>query len=215
MGAGPGFMDQAIRDFIVVLEGMDGTTAYLVVLGTLGLCGLGLPVPEDIILITAGFLSALGKFSLWSAILAGMVGVLSGDAVLFFLGRRYGPAAFDLPLIRRLFTPERREAAQQRVLENARFICFIARFLPGLRSPIYLTAGAMQIPPRTYIMQDGFAAAISVPVWVYVGWYFGDRVHHALDVAAEVQMWVGLGVILTIVMYVWHKRQERDVEEGA
>lgn len=211
MGATAGIIDW----FIEALRTMDGGTAYLVVLGTLGLCGLGLPMPEDIILISAGFLAAMGKFSLFAAIAAGMVGVLMGDAVLFFLGRRYGQEAFQLPFIRRIMPPERVAMAQQRVQENARFICFIARFLPGLRSPIYLTAGAMQIPPSTYIMQDGLAAAISVPFWVVVGWYFGDRIEAALEWAASVQMYIGVVVLLAIAIYVWRRWRAADpVVEG-
>ena len=192
---------------IDTLREMSGTTAFFSLFGVLGLCGLGLPVPEDIILITAGFLAALGKFPLWLAILMGMVGVLSGDAVLFFLGRRYGLDVYRLPVIRRVFTEDRLAMAQARVRENERFICFVARFLPGLRSPIYLTAGAMGVPPRVYIMQDGIAASISVPFWVVVGWYFGGEIEQALLWAKGAQGWFLGGVVALVAGYVLFKWQ--------
>jgi membrane protein DedA with SNARE-associated domain len=194
---------------------MSGTEAYLTVLGVLGLCGLGLPMPEDIILITAGYLAALGKFSLTSAIFAGFVGVLSGDAVLFFLGRRFGPDVLRWRVIQRMFAEERLDIARRKIQENGRFICFIARFLPGLRSPIYLTAGAMGISPRTYIVQDFSAALISVPFWVVLGWWFGPSVESAIRAAKSMQGWLLGGVVLVVVGYVlWMIRKERLMRDG-
>lgn len=53
------------------------------------------------------------------------------------------------------------------------WVLFVARFLPGLRSPIFLTAGmTRRIPFWRFLLLDGLAALISVPVWVYLG-YFG------------------------------------------
>ena len=56
---------------VEALRAMSGGQALWVVLGLLGLCGLGLPMPEDIILISAGYLVSLGKFSMSTAIAAG------------------------------------------------------------------------------------------------------------------------------------------------
>lgn len=206
MGGEEGWLIDA---FVGWLRQLDGTTAYLAVLGVLALCGLGLPMPEDVILITAGFLSSMGKFPLWSGILAGMVGVLSGDAVLFFLGRRYGDDVFRLAWVRRVVKPDAIELAREKVRENARFICFIARFLPGIRSPIYLVAGAMGIPPRTYITQDGLAAAISVPFWVVLGWWFGGEIEQALLMAKKFQVWLLVAVVVAVVGYVVAKRRRK------
>lgn len=199
------------------LRNMEPRTAFLSLLGVLLLCGLGLPVPEDIVLITTGFLASLGKFPLWVGIALGVVGVLSGDAVLFFLGRRYGERVFEHPLVRRITRPESLEAARERVLRNASVICFVARFLPGLRSPIYLMAGAMGVPPRTYVTQDGLAALISVPVWVVAGWYFGEQIEGAMLWARQFQtvMLVALAVLGVgwLGWRAWKRRQEPG--EGA
>lgn len=192
---------------------MDGHTASIALLSVLLLCGLGLPMPEDIILITAGLLASMGKFPLWWGIFAGMIGVLSGDAMLFFLGRRYGEGVFAWRPIARILSPEKLKTAKVRVQANAHFICFIARFLPGLRSPIYLTAGALGIPPRVYLSQDLFAASISVPLWVTVGWYFGAEIEEALLVARDFQRTVLALVFVAIVgWFFWSKRRKAATE---
>lgn len=195
-------LGSAIEWFVDTMAGLDGNMALAAILGVLALCGLGLPLPEDIILITAGFLAALGKFSLVTALVAGMIGVLSGDTALFFLGRRYGTAVWQRPLVHRFISPERIELAHEKVRDNARFICFIARFLPGLRSPIYLAAGSMGVSPRTFWMQDGIAALISVPLWVVGGWYFGEHIDKAIELAHALQGVILGAVLATVVGYV-------------
>jgi membrane protein DedA with SNARE-associated domain len=195
-----------------VLARMSGAEAYMALLAALGLCGLGLPMPEDIILLTAGYLASMGKFSVGSAIFAGMLGVLSGDALLFMLGRRYGPDVFRWRSVQRMFSEDQIALAREKIQENGRFICFIARFLPGLRSPIYLCAGAMGIAPRTYITQDGLAAAISVPFWVMLGWWFGPSIDAALRTAHNVQIWVVVGALAVVAAHVgwrWFNSRHR------
>lgn len=198
-----GVMDQGgwLHQGLAALREMDGSTSLAVLLGVLGLCGLGLPMPEDVVLITAGWLASLGKFSATTAIFSGLIGVLSGDAVLFFLGRSYGRALLRNRLAGWLFPARALDEAERRIRGNGRFICFIARFLPGLRSPIYFSAGALGIPPSTYIMQDGLAALISVPFWVAFGYAFGGRIEMALDQARGVQAWILAAATVAVIGY--------------
>lgn len=196
---------------IEFLQGFDGFTAYAVILGLLLVCGLGIPLPEDITLIGAGILAALGSISLPGALLAGFFGVLVGDAMLFTLGRRYGRAVFDLPGARRIFTPTRIALAEKKVLNNSRFICFTARFLPGLRAPIYLTAGVMGVRPMTFYVLDGLAALLSVPFWVVGGWWFALYVDidTGLIYAKKAQGLIVLLVVVGIISYILIRRNLR------
>lgn len=195
---------------IAFLSGFSGFTAYAVILGVLLACGLGVPIPEDITLVSAGVLAALGKISILGAMIAGLVGVLIGDTFLFFLGRFYGYKVFKLRLFRSVFTEDRIEKAKEKIVSNSRFICFAARFLPGLRAPIYLTAGIMGVKPIVFFTLDGLAALISVPVWVYVGYIFGNNLDKVLEVAMEVQGFIIAAVVLLIAGYfIWKKRKKR------
>lgn len=194
---------------IAFFSGFSGAAAYGAVFGVLLICGLGVPIPEDITLLAAGILASLGKMSLAGAIFIGLIGVLAGDAFLFFMGRIYGYRVFKLPLFRTYFTEKRIHAAREKVLNNSKFICFTARFLPGLRAPIFLTSGVMGVHPFTFFALDGGAALISVPVWVVLGWWFGNNIDDALAIAKEIQLYLLLGVALLIIGYVFFKRGKR------
>lgn len=191
-----------INDLVLFLTSLSGLSAYAVILGLLLLCGLGLPLPEDVTLVSAGILAGMGNIHLSGALVAGFVGVLIGDAFLFTIGRTYGRRVFEWPVFRRVFTPKRVALAERKILSNSRFICFTARFLPGLRSPIYLTAGTLGVRPLIFYGLDGLAALISVPVWVLLGWWFGQNIDAALEFASSLQKWVLLGVVGLIIGYI-------------
>lgn len=199
---------------LLLLSTLVGWKAYAAILGVLFACGLGVPIPEDITLVAAGILAALGSISLAGALIAGFIGVMIGDSLLFFLGRKYGMSVLRLPVFRSVFTPKRISLAEKTILKNSRFICFTARFLPGLRAPIFLTAGIMGVRPAIFLGLDGFAALISVPVWVLIGYWFGTNLDEVLHYAKQAQVTVVVGVLIIIAGYLFWRWRKKLISPG-
>jgi membrane protein DedA with SNARE-associated domain len=195
---------------ITTLSQLDGMTAYSAIVGLLLICGLGVPLPEDITLIAAGVLAALKSITLPGAMVAGFLGVMIGDAFLYTVGRIYGRKAFQLPVIRTIMTPRRVALAERKIIRNSHFICFTARFLPGLRSPVFLLSGIMGVRPLVFYGLDGFAALISVPALVLLGFWLGENLDHAIKVAERIQMSVGLLALLIVGAYFGFRRWRKN-----
>ncbi len=200
-----------------VVSQLPSPVVYGTIVGILLVCGMGVPVPEDITLLAAGLLAASEKISFPGAVLAGLIGVLAGDSVLFMLGRKFGKRVFSLPGLRRYFTPARLLSAETKIRKHGPFICFVARFLPGVRSAIFAMSGALGVKRSTFLLLDGLAALLSVPLWVYVGFWFGnnfdDAVGGAIEMAHKLQLYVFSALGLLIFGYVgfrfWRRRKER------
>lgn len=197
------------ESLILALAQLQGFTAYSAIVGLLLVCGLGVPLPEDITLIAAGILSALGSIHFSGAIVAGFIGVMAGDAFLYTVGRVYGRRAFKLPMIRSIMTPRRIALAERKMIRNSHFICFTARFLPGLRSPIFLMSGITGVRPLVFYGLDGVAAMISVPVWIFVGHWVGENLDLALKVAERIQLSVAAVVGTAVVIYLIYRRRKK------
>lgn len=195
---------------LAFLTSFSSWQAYLVILVVLFACGLGIPIPEDITLIAAGILAGLGTISLPGAIIVGLVGVMVGDSFMFFMGRKFGHNVFKLPGFRRYFTEKRIRKAEEKILNNSMFICFIARFLPGLRSAVFLSSGMMGVPFWVFFTLDGLAALISVPFWVVLAWYFSQNLEEALTLAKEFQVYILLGVLSLIATYYFFKKSRQS-----
>ena len=207
---GPLHLGRWANEILTGLSSLSGGTAYVAIFGMLAICGLGVPIPEDITLLAAGLLASSRRISLGGALAAGFLGVLSGDAVLFYLGRKYGRRIFLLPGFRRFFTAERVRAAEAKVKNHGPFICFVARFLPGLRSPTFAAAGAMGVSPVTFFALDGLAALISVPLWVGLAYWVGDNWELARSRAKAAEgllLCLMLGLVTSYVVYrLWKRR---------
>jgi membrane protein DedA with SNARE-associated domain len=196
-------MDASFLDQILDKVGhLEGSSAYTAIFSILFACGLGLPIPEDLTLFAAGYLAYLENIELHWAMAVCLVGVLIGDFTLFTIGRLFGRRVLNLPGVRYIMTPERIALAQAKLKKNARKVCFIARFLAGLRGPIYFTAGMLGVRPLTFVSLDSMAALISVPALTYLGYYFGDEIEIGLHYMrrAERYIMIGLAVIGFLVV---------------
>lgn len=183
------------------------------------LCGLGLPMPEDIILVTAGYLAADdGRSWLHTTVLM-YAGVMGGDSIIFLIGRHYGMRVLGSKWAHRFFPPAKQAKVQNLFDRYHSWVLFLGRFLPGLRAPIFCTAGAMKVPYMKFLMLDGIAAIVSVPVFVWLGhWLWGrfhddvDKLREALSRTHSYSLWVALGVCLAVIVlaWLWPRNRQRD-----
>ncbi|HAR79568.1 MAG TPA: DedA family protein [Succinivibrionaceae bacterium] len=183
---------------------------YAAVFTCLLLCGFGLPVPEDITLVSGGVISGTGLANPHIMLAVGMAGVLVGDSTMYWGGRIFGYRIQRLRLFRKILSPRRFSQIQKKFKKYGLGLLFVARFLPGLRSPIFLVAGmSRRISFWAFILMDGFAASISVPVWIYMGHFFADNLDLLMEYVHDVQkmIYLGLGLILLIVLVIYFKKK--------
>jgi membrane protein DedA with SNARE-associated domain len=188
---------------------------YWAVFGVLIACGFGLPIPEDISLVAGGIISGLQFTHLPTMIVVGMAGVLLGDGIVFLVGRFYGQNVFSLPIIRRLMTADRFTLVQNQFTKYGNWVLFAARFMPGLRTPIFLTAGASgKISFLRFFLLDGGAALISVPVWVYLGYLGADNRDWLMQMIKRGQTVtyaaIGLLLVLAVIIFIVRKRNQKQ-----
>lgn len=189
-----------------------GAYAYVLMFLILLACGFGLPLPEDVVLVTGGILAAHDVVGFWETIAVTMAGVLIGDSIIFGLGAKFGRRAKNSPFFSRILTPQRDAKILAWYKKYGDKIIFFARFAPGLRMPLFLSAGIFHVKFTKFLTLDGFAAIISVPVWVYVGELFGDNMEVLEQKIRSLQhgMYALLGGLLLILLAIWYiKRRIR------
>lgn len=191
----------ALVEFLLYMQGpIPYAAAFLVLLA----CGIGLPIPEDITLFAMGIISYYGLVDIRVSIIVCFLGVILGDCMIYYIGRRYGLRLTKKKgFFHKLFPPERMEKTRALFHRLGNKVIFAARFMPGLRAPTYFSAGALEMPFKVFIFYDGLAALLSVPLLTYAAYYFGDQVDKVIQVARRVQhgiFFVILGIIAIIVI---------------
>ena len=150
--------------------------SYPAVVGLLLACGVGAPLSEDLILVTAGVLVSQTGGHLLIMMSVGWLGVLGGDLLLFTIGRRLGPRLRRHRRLGPLLATPRAQRIASQLEQRGWTTIFGARFLPGFRLPTFLLAGVGGVPLRHFVLADGLGAAITAPLMVFLGHRFGLKV---------------------------------------
>jgi membrane protein DedA with SNARE-associated domain len=175
---------------------------YIAVFGMLILCGFGLPVPEDITLVSGGIIAGLGYANPHMMFALSMAGVLIGDGVIYQMGKRFGEPFLDKRVIGKLISHERVHAVLRWLDQYGAMLIFAARFMPGLRAPIFFATGSKRIVSfPAFVLIDSIAAFISVPVWVYLG-FFGASNREWLLKWISRSKYGFLGLAAAVVLFV-------------
>ena len=117
------------------LQAIPPLAIYLVVGGVIGFESLGIPLPGEIVLISASLLAAQGVADpLWIGICAS-AGAILGDTIGYSIGRKYGPRLFvwlggKFP---KHFGPDHLAQAEKAFDKWGMWAVFFGRFIALLR----------------------------------------------------------------------------------
>ncbi|HSW46321.1 MAG TPA: DedA family protein [Phycisphaerae bacterium] len=185
---------------------------YLGVLVVLLAAGLGVPIPEDVPLLTGGYLCYAGYANVVIMIFVGMAGVLTGDIMLFSIGRKLGHDVLRRRSLRRMVNPGRLILAERLFAKHGVKIIFAGRFLPGLRPMIFMAAGVLKVPFSMFILVNGLAACISVPTLILLGRFFGYKLEAVKTEVHEVThvlvVCVAVAALVTAGFYLHHRQKK-------
>ena len=166
---------------------------YLAIVAVLSAAGLGVPISEDLTLLLGGALAARGVTTYWPTLAAGYFGVIFGDCLIHHWGGRMGPLAYEQKLVRRHLSVERQEKLRAHFARHGFLTIVVGRHTPILRAPIFFLAGASKVGFWKFLIADCISAAITVPIVVTLGYYFGEHLEEIRAIIHEVQ-WVLVGV---------------------
>ena len=187
---------------------------YLAIVVFVLLGNLGVPVPEESILVLAGYLVWQGDLRLPLVLLVGVLSAIAGDNLGYWLGRRYGQAAIARYGRWVLLTPARLDATRRFVTRYGAFGVFAARFIAGLRFMAGPLAGSTGLPPLAFVAANALGAVVYVPTMVAAGYgvaYGLDEYLKGFErVVGRVEHVVLLGAILgTIAWLGWQVLRAR------
>jgi membrane protein DedA with SNARE-associated domain len=184
-------------------------SAYLTVAAIFVLCGIGLPLPEEILLVSAGYLCHQGHATYAAMTIVCASAILLGDVIPFSLGRYFGPRLLRLSWVRLVDHWFRRRGD---------WVILIARFVPGLRVVAFFTGGTMRMRWTRFLLLDTLGIVLVAPAFVFVGWHFGNHIDDALHRIQKIEQSI---LILTcaggglLAMWYWTRRRARRLRRAA
>ncbi|MGL6094805.1 MAG: DedA family protein [Fimbriiglobus sp.] len=188
---------------------------YLGIAGTIIATGFGLPIPEEIPIVTAGAMvghdaqppteavplaglaggaahpaylanHAVGLTKWYFMLPACILGVVIGDSVLYFSGRLFGARLLRSGFVtRRILPPEKREKIEENFRQRGVMILLAARFTPGIRTPVFLMSGVLKLPFSRFVLADGLYAIPGVNILFWLAYLFTDQFVEAVHAVED------------------------------
>jgi membrane protein DedA with SNARE-associated domain len=196
----------------LIAELLAGPSGYFVLLALLLITAVGSPIPEDLLLLGAGFLVGTGDLQWLLVAPVALAGVVGSDLLLFVVGRRIGwRAPPDLDgsflasghLARATAWFDRLGAAT----------IFWARLLPGTRALVFATAGLRGVPTARFLAMDALGAILWIPLMLVAGIRFGEHVGGIASLVAWVASasgWVtGIALLLFVAWFAWGREESK------
>ncbi|HEY2992241.1 MAG TPA: DedA family protein [Methylomirabilota bacterium] len=163
--------------------------------------GIGVPLPEEVAVLTAGVLAHEQVVRWWLALPVCVLGVLSGDVVLYWAGRHWGERVLGWWPVRRILSVERERTLTEAYRRHGVKIVFSARHVMGLRAAAFLTAGIVRVPFPRFIAADALASMIGVPISFGLAFFFTDQLEQIMADVHRAERWALL--LLFVAFAVW------------
>ena len=182
---------------------------YAALVGMMLMSAVGLPMPEEVTLVSIGVLAFMGAnphhfpppyegapvVNMHVAAIVASVSVFLADFLIYMIGRIWGRKVMQKPFMQKIISPEMMGKVEAWTKKYGSWACGIFRFTPGIRFPGHLACGMMHFPIWKFALIDGIAVMVSVPTQIYLLAIYGEpiikRLHQFKMVLAAV-----LGVLL-------------------
>ena len=204
------------EDAVGVLQEFINNFTYVGIFLLLLLGSLGVPIPEEMPIIAAAVLSHEGLVHWWFMLPLCLLGVLSGDMVLYWVGRHWGDQVLKWRMVRLVLSPAREAWLKAAYRRHALKTVVTARHVMGLRAAAFLTAGSANVPFWKFVAADAGAALFGVPLVFALAYFFTDQIRAIMADVRRAERWLFLaglmavGAMLVIWVWRWHRRVAKE-----
>jgi membrane protein DedA with SNARE-associated domain len=196
----PGWWQQLVYDVqAFVFQHQTGGLFFVIFFEELG---VPLPVPGDVAIAYAGYMTTTSAIPYPMAFLAVVSGAVLGSACNLTLSRRFGR-----PFIQRFgpylgITNARLAWAERIFTRWGPWAIILGRQIPGMRIVLSSLSGIVGVPYRVFIPCVAVSASIWAVIFLEVGRLLGPRAGALFSlVPAHLVPWLALGLILAAIGY--------------
>lgn len=186
----------------------------------------GLPVPEEVTLISAGLVAYMAKnpelfpppyegaqgVNVFTLSMVCFFAVFMSDLVVYFIGKFFGGKIIKTRFFQKQVAGKSFDTINSWFQKYGGWACGIFRFTPGLRFPGHMSCGLLGIPVWKFMLIDGLAALVSVPTQVYVVATYGELI---LEKIREFKLVVGAVLGVLIVIWLIKKIYQKNVRTSS
>jgi membrane protein DedA with SNARE-associated domain len=204
----------------LILSITRGVTATVQTFGYSGIFALMLlesssvPIPSEVILPFAGYLTISGQLNLWIILSAATVAGILGSLVDYYIGLGGVQSLIKHKIWGKvLLSATQLEAAEKWFSKHGSIMVFISRLIPGFRTTFSFPAGAVQMPLKKFIAFTAAGCLLWNAVLVCLGWYLGKNWTLVAGVSRYLILVAVAVAVIVIGVYLFMRRRKTREEK--
>jgi membrane protein DedA with SNARE-associated domain len=158
--------------------------SYLGAYILMSLSGHVIPIPQDISLISMGYLSALGYMKIVPVAILGALAATTSDAFLFYLSHHGSRFAPDPEKYSHMWVYK---FANHHMHNNTILAVVLMRFVTGFRFLSPVMGAYIKVPFKKYIIANFISALIFGPFFVLLGYTFHTQITYIIDMFKSIE----------------------------
>lgn len=180
---------------------------YFGLFGLLVLGIVGLPIPDETLLVFSGYLISQRRFHPAIAFASGFAGAVCGISLSYYIGRTLGHRAVTRYGRYLHLTPERLDRVHRWFQHMGEWLLAIGYFVPGVRHFTALTAGISELEFPRFALFAYSGAAIWVATFLAVGYFVGENWRATLSLVERYRFVALLALIVLVILFWWTRRK--------
>ncbi len=142
----------------------------------------------------------------WIMLPVCIVAVVLSDVILYSLGLWGSERLLKFRWMAHLMPPNRRRRTEENFHRYGVSILVFGRLVPGIRAPLFMTAGSMRLPLPRFLLADGLGAVVGNSFFFFLGFWLGDSVKALIEgVEARLKpILIIVAVGLVVAYLLWH-----------
>jgi Uncharacterized membrane-associated protein len=165
-------------------------------------------IEGPIVSVLGGYMAGRGLVGLPSLLVVLVAADLLGDAILYGIGQRGGRLLPNRLRARLTRSSALQDRLRREMRDHGARLLVIAKLTHGAGFAVLMAAGATQYPFLRFLGVNFLATVVKSGALVALGWWMGDRWHHAevwLDRAV-----VAVVALAVIALMIWLHRGRRS-----
>ncbi len=197
---------------------MDGVFAWLSAHGygalylLLALGVVGLPVPDETLLVFTGYLIFRGKLHPVGAFLAAVAGAWTGISGSYLIGRTLGVGAVHRYGKYIHFTEDRLAYVHRWFDRIGHWMLVVGYYIIGVRHFTAIVAGMSKLAYPTFIAYAWTGGALWVATFLTMGYFLGENWRPAAELVHQYVVYASIGIVAIAALwyFFWKKPRKKQ-----
>lgn len=175
---------------------------YIFIFSLLFLGAFGPTLPEEIVLILAGYFIIKFNLNPFEIFLISLLGIVISDNIIYFLGAKIGNPILNLKLAKKIFSPSRQRWVRRLFFRYKFRLFFLGRYLYGLRPAILLFAGLTKVKWALFFFYNTTSAFLNTIIWISLGYFLSSHIEALIKFVKKTEIYVFLILIILILYFI-------------